>query len=174
MIFPHFSTLQKITDLESKISLLEADLLEINSKLTHTKNFYKNAEKKEYNRLLEIHIQENILESIKNEITLLRTEENLLRTDVHTSIQSSIDSFISQNGYNKLIQKIWEEEIVKNPDLRIDVTNDMQEYGSKYPSKVIEGNGLLRIVSDKKTYILDKKILVEKLTQKLFIQVLSS
>jgi len=174
MSLPHFSTLQKITELERKISLLQTELSELESNLSKSKDFYKNAEKQEYNRLLEIHTQENLLESIQNEISELRSKEQTLQAGVNNKIQTAIDSFISKEGYAELIQKIWEAENVKNPNLYLELSQDMKDFGAKYPHNIIEGKEFLRIVSNQKTYILDKNILIAELKQKLFVKILSS
>jgi hypothetical protein len=174
MSIPHLSLLQKISDLEHKTVQLESEFLTLQTKLDILKTTYDSAKKAEYVRLLEIYTQEKTLLQIQQEISVLRNQEKDIKASLQSQIASRLDSFFKQGGISKLVHDIANKEKDFGREIVVLASQDMVEKIGNSAFKEISGQGLLRLKTDHKTYVLDTDILMSDLSEKLFITLLSA
>lgn len=150
MSLPSIKDLELITNLITQVDTLKEKVGSLEEELEITKAEYTAKEESEYNKILQTTKDFINLENIQKEINQIRSEEADLRQAIEAKVGATVEAYFSSNSIKEFQDALLAKLKEKNSSV-----------------EVVQGEGKLRYVIGKKTYILDTEELKSELKVKL-------
>jgi len=167
MALPNFSQLIEIDELLKQIEVLTDKVNKAEEDKNNLKVKYEQLEKIERDRIKAKLTQEKLLGKIQSELKVLQSNEDNLRIQTVTQIQERIDNFFDSNKLKEFIFHLINKIQESSPLQHLIAGSKVKAMIPELQSEPSNNENELKIISDKKTYILDldtvKDILLKKI-----------
>ena len=161
-----FQDLVKVNQLLEEIELLSQQVQLLEQEISTKEQFFNQQIQVQKEKQKQKLLQVKLLETIKQELTILRQQELEIASSLIGSIKQAIENFLTQGHLAKFIKDL----LSQLPEARVEASGDMRSLLPDFDFQEVPGTGKLRVVTEFKDYIFDLDMLKPKLVTQLLIQ----
>jgi hypothetical protein len=165
-----FQDLVKVNHLLEEIERLSQQVQLLEQELATKEQFFNQQIQVQKERQKQKLLQMKLLETIKQELAILRQQELEIASSLIGSIKQAIENFLTQGHLAKFIKDLLNQL----PEARVEASSDVRGLLLDLDFQEVPGTGKLRVVTEFKDYIFDLDMLKPKLVTQLLIQKLSN
>ena len=161
-----FQDLVKVNHLLEEIDRLSQQVQSLEQELATKEQFFNQqiqVQKEKHKQKL---LQVKLLETIKQELAILRQQELEIASSLIGSAKQAIENFLTQGHLAKFIKDL----LSQLPEARVEASGDMHSLLPDLDFQEVPGTGKLRVVTEFKDYIFDLDMLKPKLVTQILIQ----
>lgn len=161
-----FQDLVKVNQLLEEIERLSQQVQLLEQELATKEQFFNQQIQVQKEKQKQKLLQVKLLETIKQELTILRQQELEIASSLIGSAKQAIENFLTQGHLAKFIKDLLNQL----PEARVEASSDMRSLLPDLDFQEVPGTGKLRVVTEFKDYIFDLDMLKPKLVTQLLIQ----